>query len=289
MDFKAWWQWLINLFSSPVVVPTPEPVPTPVPPPVPPTTDPPPITPVPPVVTPPPVVVPPVVTPPPPPPPPVTPKFRYPADVFGKAWKLTLEDASEIKQPELATYTDSNFKLSSDGKGASMRAHYGAGHTSGSLNPRCELREMKADGKTAASWSCKSGTHKIVSIVQVDRLTEIRPHLVISQIHGSKDDVSVWRVEGSSLWLTVGDNNHGHLVTSSFKLGVPYTLEYNVSGGVISYRFNGQSVPWTLKASDTGCYAKVGAYVQANSKTAPGGSSSDYGQVTVYGATVTHS
>lgn len=82
----------------------------------------------------PPVTAPPVVVDPPPVTPPVVvgpgsgtgvpippkPVFRYPADVVGKGWKITLESGKEILQPALATYADDNFKINLDGQAPSF-------------------------------------------------------------------------------------------------------------------------------------------------------------------------
>lgn len=289
MDFKAFWEWLKRAFSgSPVPTPPPPaPFPPPVvppvvvPPPTPPVVDPPPITPPPPVITPPPVVVPPVVTPP--------PAFRYPAQVVGPKWKVTLEDGSEVKPPQLATYSDSNFRVSSDGLGAAMRCHYDSGHTANSANPRCEWRELTSDGKGNASWSARSGKHKMRHELVVNRLMDIRPITVIGQIHDSANDVTVFRLEGSTLYLTDGNSTHTFKVMSDFRLDARHSVAFSVESGVISYLLDDKLIPFTLKCSSSGLYFKAGNYAQANPKSAPGGKSSDYAEVTTYGLTVSHS
>lgn len=295
MSIKDFWQWLIGLFSSPVPTPPPAPFPPPVkpppavPPPTPPATDPPPIVPPPPVVTPPPVVVPPVATPPPPPPPPVTPKFRYPAQIVGPKWKVTLESGKDIKLPELATYSDSNFRVSDDGHGAMLRCHYGSGTTPNSKNSRCEWREMSSDGKSLASWSSTSGHHQMNADFTADRLMDARNHVVVAQIHDDTNDLTVFRLEGTKLWITSGNTAHIHLVTSDFRLGVRHSVGFDVSNGVVSYTYDGKLVPFTQKIKASGLYYRHGCYAQANPDTAPGGKKTDYAQVTTFGLTVSHS
>jgi poly(beta-D-mannuronate) lyase len=224
------------------------------------------------------------------------PATRFPADVFGKSWYLTVpvkdpDDgwAMEIEQPTLAQYTSKFCELSPDGTAAVFRVWHGGVTTSGSKNPRTELREQTTDGLKHASWSSKSGRHRMAVAGQVNRLTKVRPHVVIGQIHSSSDDVTVFRVEGNKLWITKGDEPHGYLLDSAFQLGKRYEIGFDVSGGVVSYFYNGQLVPFTLKAGFTGAYFKAGAYLQSNPTSAPSESTEEYAEVVITSATVTHS
>lgn len=250
----------------------------------------------------PPVTAPPVVVDPPPVTPPVVvgpgsgtgvpippkPIYRYPADLFGLNWKVTLESGSDIAQPKLATYSDANFRLNEAGTGVQMRVHFGGGTTPNSNNPRCELREMTPDGMGLASWSTTSGRHSLRTELTVDALAASRPHSVLSQIHNDSDDVTVFRLEGSSLWLTNANSTHGFNLTDSFEPG-RHVIGFDVENGVVSYFFDGMVPSFTLKSKATGCYFKAGTYLQANSKTDPSGKTSEYSQVTLYKVTVTHS
>lgn len=220
-----------------------------------------------------------------------SPTAKLPADVFGKNWKLTLpiNGAQEIEQPALATYTSKYCELTADGSGVVFRAWHGGDTTSGSKNPRSELREMSDDGKDEASWSSTKGNHTMTVSGQVNRLTKVKPQTVIAQIHDDSDDISVWRVEADKLWLTKGDTTHGYLVDPNFTLGKPYTLRYAVSGGVISYTYNGAVVPFTLKVKGSGWYFKTGVYLQSNPSTAPTESTSEYTEAVVRSVVVTHS
>lgn len=237
-----------------------------------------------------PVVTPPVVVDPPPPPVEVPPvgAYKFPADVVGTSWKVTLESGKDIVQPALATYSDANFKVSGDGLGAVLRAHYGAGTTTNSDNTRCEWREMQPGGTKLASWSAKTGIHTMRHELVVNRLMDIRPITVIGQIHSSSDDVTVFRLEGTSLYITSGNATHTYLVTSNFQLGARHSVGYVVSNGTISYVFDDERVPFSLKCSATGLYFKAGNYAQANAGTAPGGKTSDYAEVVTYGLSVSH-
>lgn len=220
----------------------------------------------------------------------------YPADVVGPNWYLTIPVvdpatgwAMMIRQPTLAQYVSKYFELDATGKAAVFRCWHGGATTSGSKNPRSELREMAdGTGKTMAAWSTTSGRHRMVVEGQVNRLTKVRPHVVIGQIHSATDDVTVFRVEGSNLWITNGNDPHGYLLDASFSLGARYQIGFDVSGGEVSFLYNQKLVPYTVKAATEGNYFKAGAYLQSNPTSAPGESTSELAEVVVYSVAVTH-
>jgi hypothetical protein len=224
-----------------------------------------------------------------------TPGGRYPSSVLDlRNWKLTLPltvdgKVKEILQPGLATYSDRHFSLTDAGDGARLRVWHGGGTTQNSNNPRTELREMQSDGVTKSEWSTTSGRHVCEIVGQVNRLTKVKPHVVIGQIHGGDDDVTVFRVEGTKLYITDGDNNHGFLLDDNFRLGQRYKIGFDVSGGVIRYIYNDVEVPFTLRSADSTCYFKAGNYLQSNPGTAPGESTEEYSEVVLYSVKVSHS
>ncbi len=224
------------------------------------------------------------------PPPPST-GVHYPADIFGPKWYLTLPTGTQgspdtVKMPALATYTSKFCELAPTG-GVAFRVWHGGVTTKGSPNPRSELRECNPDG-SLAKWSAAKGRHSMTIEGQINRLTKVRPHVVVAQIHGAADDVTVARVEGDKLWLTDGDNAHAYLLDAAFMLGKRYSIGIDVTGGVISYRYNGAPVPFTLKSTDAGCYYKTGAYLQSNPKSAPNESPSEYTEVVIFHVDVAH-
>jgi hypothetical protein len=181
---------------------------------------------------------------------------RYPADILGTRWYLTLPTGTQgspdtVKMPAFATYSSKYLELTPAGDGAVFRVWHGGVTTSGSPNPRSELRECNADG-SLAKWSAAKGRHSMTVEGQVNRLTKVRPHCVVAQIHGASDDVTVARVEGDKLWLTDGDNTHAYLLDPAFTLGKRYSIGIDVASGVISYRYNGAPVPFTLKSTRCG-------------------------------------
>ena len=206
-------------------------------------------------------------------------------------WKLTIPETKdgkvvEIRPPALATYSSKYFEKLPDGS-LRFRVWHGGGTTANSSNPRSELRERYNDDPEGY-WVAGKGRHSMEFTGQVNRLTKVKPHLVIGQVHDDADDVVVWRVEADKLWLTKGDDPHGYLVDPAFQLGKPYTCRYDIVDGTYSFTYNGQRVPYTLR-STAKSYFKVGAYAQTNPKTAPTESTDEYAEVILRSVTVTHS
>lgn len=217
---------------------------------------------------------------------------RYPADVLDLSnWYegLPIGDDGEPKnvyQPELATYhVDPWFTTTEDCSGVRFRAAVNGVTTSGSSYPRSELREMNGDDK--ASWSSTEGTHTMVIKEAVTHEPNDKPQVVAGQIHGSDDDISVFRLEGSSLYVTNGDDSNYKLVTDDYTLGTPFEAKFVVSDGTIKAYYNGDLVT-TLSKDFDGAYFKAGAYTQANCDKSDPCSDDNYGEVIIYDLTVTH-
>jgi hypothetical protein len=218
-----------------------------------------------------------------------------PSQVFDLSnWKLTLPIGSggsptEIKQPRLDTYSiDPWFHLNAEGTAIVFHVNHGGVTTSGSSNPRSELREMANNGMSGASWSSTSGTHTMAIEQRVTHLTNVRPHVVVGQIHDAKDDVTVFRLESNKLWITDGNKANAYLVDSNYQLGTRFTVKFEVSGGVVSYYYNDQKLNYTQHKSFSGAYFKAGNYLQSNPSTASGESNSAYSEVEIYDVQVTH-
>ncbi|WP_405060596.1 polysaccharide lyase family 7 protein [Kribbella sp. NBC_01505] len=216
---------------------------------------------------------------------------QVPADVLDLTnWKVTLPIGSsgsptEVKQPALDSYSnDPFFKVVGDG--VQFRAPVNGVTTSGSSYPRSELREM--NGSSNASWSSTSGTHTLVVRESFDHLPAEKPQLVGAQIHDADDDVSVFRLEGSSLYITNGDTTHHKLVTSSYVLGTVFEAKFAVGGGQVKAYYNG-TLQTTISKNFSGAYFKAGAYTQANCTNSSPCAATNYGQTTLTSVTVTHS
>jgi hypothetical protein len=222
----------------------------------------------------------------------------YPAQILDLTnWKETLPiddpDESgtqplEITQPQLATYALSPwFKVTSTCNGVQFRAAVNGVTTSGSSYPRSELREMTNNGADNASWSSTSGTHTMIISESIKNEPADKPEVVAGQIHDASDDISVFRLEGSNLYITNGNTSHYKLVTSSYVLGTKFEAKFVVSGGQIKAYYNGV-LQTTISSSFSGGYFKAGAYTQANCDNSSPCDSSNFGQVMIYSLTVTH-
>jgi len=213
----------------------------------------------------------------------------YPADVLNLTnWKETLpigsdEKPKEVTQPDLATYSiDPWFKANSACDGVQFRAAVNGVTTSGSGYPRSELREMTNNGSDTASWSATDGTHTMTIDEAITALPAEKPQVVAGQIHDASDDVTVFRLEGSKLYVTNGDTTHYKLVTDSYTLGTRFQAKFVASGGEIKAYYNG-TLEATLDNSSDGLYFKAGAYTQANCTNSSPCEDSNYGQVIIYG------
>jgi hypothetical protein len=147
---------------------------------------------------------------------------------------------------------------------------------------------MTDGGSASAGWSSTSGTHTMVLKEAFTKLPAGKPQVVGGQIHDASDDISVFRLEGSNLYVTNGNDPHFQLVTSDYVLGTAFEAKYVVSGGVIRAYYNGRLVA-TISKDFSGAYFKAGAYTQANCQDASPCSSGNYGEVLVYSLRVTHS
>lgn len=220
---------------------------------------------------------------------------EYPADVLDLTnWKVTLptgddEDPTEITQPELATFSAKPwFQADEDCGAVRFRAAVDGVTTGGSSYPRAELREMTDDGEEEASWSTDEGTHTLVVTEAFTALPEDKPHLVGAQIHGGDDDVTVFRLEGSKLYITDGDDTHHHLVTDDYELGTEFEAKFVVRNGKIDVYYNGERET-TISHDDDSNYFKAGAYTQANCGNSDPCDADNYGEVHISGIKVTHS
>jgi alginate lyase len=131
------------------------------------------------------------------------------------------------------------------------------------------VREMTSGGSANASWSSTSGTHTMEIRQAVTYLPVAKPHVVVGQIHDASDDVIVFRLEGSKLFV---DENGEPGPDRQIPIG--NGLHHEICRAQWRHR------------STSGCYFKAGCYTQSN--TDRGDSASAYGQVVIYNVTVTH-
>lgn len=207
-------------------------------------------------------------------------------------WKLTLPTGSqgapeEVGERNLSGYGGSPwFRTTPDCGGVAFRAPVDGVTTKGSSYPRSELREMGA-GDSAAAWSADSGTHWLAVTEAFTSLPEGKPEVVGAQIHDDKDDISVFRLEGTRLYVTDGDNPHYQLVTDDYQLGTVFDAAFLVTGGMVGAYYNGRLVA-QISRSFSNAYFKVGAYTQANCARVSPCDDGNYGETVVYALEVGH-
>jgi hypothetical protein len=216
-------------------------------------------------------------------------------------WKVTLplpkpdggKGPLEILQPDLAGYTQPTyFRPTPACDGVVFRAPVNAPTTSGSKNPRSELREMTDGGTGMAAWSSGAGTHRMTVVEAFTHLPNPRTDrgtagVVGAQIHDADDDITVIRLEGTNLWITKGDDTHHRLITDRYQLGTRFEITYEVSDGEVRVFYNGR-LQDTIAGRFRGAYFKAGAYTQANCSNSPPCSADNYGETTVYSVTTSH-
>lgn len=225
--------------------------------------------------------------------PPVAPTAKLPGQVFSLAsWKLQLPvstqrqgSVDEIKPAELNTYANGDFfYLNAQRNGVAFKAPANGATTKNSKYPRSELREMTADGHTEASWSNSSGVHTMNLRQAITHLPDVKSELVAAQIHDSKDDVIMVRLEGKRLFVESGGKNIGDLDTN-YVLGTVYTVKIVAENSTIKVYYN-DALKVTFDKKGSGYYFKAGCYTQTN--TTKGDSAASYGEVTIYDLSVSH-
>lgn len=204
-------------------------------------------------------------------------------------WYLTLPIGSPgspatVVQPALADYASRWFQLDPAGDGIVFTANAGGVTTANSAYPRSELREMS--GRSPASWSDTSGTHRMLLRQAVLALPLQKPEVVTAQIHDASSDVMEIKLVGTRL-VAAYDNGHSTFTLDpSYTLGTPYDLGIVAANGSIDVYYNGvRSGGFAQQGS--GWYFKTGCYVQSN--VAHGDESGVVGQVVLYAVQVDHS
>jgi hypothetical protein len=208
-------------------------------------------------------------------------------------WKLTLPVGStgkptEVNHPRADAPADPHWFGQTADHAVAFRAPVNGVTTSGSHYPRSELREMSDDGSTAAGWSSTSGVHTMRVVEAFTHLPSGKSELVGAQIHDASHDITVFRLEGTNLYITDDQNPHYKLVASGYQLGTPFEAKYVVSGGQVHAFYNGTEQATIAAPSLTGAYFKAGAYTQANCTNSSPCSDDNYGETLIYQLQVTH-
>ena len=224
----------------------------------------------------------------------------YPANILDLTnWKITLPigangtqtgTATEVTRPQLDTFSIyPYFRDDTDYSGVIFDANCGGATTRGSGYPRCELREMTNNGTTPANWSSSVGTSTMEIDLAVTHLPDVKAQMVVGQIHNASNDIIVFRLEGTRLFI-----NHngiaGITLDSNYLPGKRFKVKFIVSNNEVKSFYNGvlkEIYPVTF----SGAYFKAGAYVQSSckgSKQVIGELCNAYGEVIIYNITVKH-
>lgn len=208
--------------------------------------------------------------------------------ISGADWKITLPSAGggghakEVTGVAFDDYSDANFHADAT-EGAIFTASVTGFVTSGSKYPRSELNnDVAPDGL----WDAKHGRHEMWFVGAFLHLPAGRG-VVMGQVHGKSDDVSTFRLEGTKLYVTKGDDSHYHLVDSNYILGTKFTGLFNNFKGTLNVLYNGK-LQAAFATKGKGNYFKLGCYTQANGKNSSPAAASNYGQVHVYSVNTYH-
>jgi hypothetical protein len=228
----------------------------------------------------------------------------YPADFAGQRFqKLTLpldgpdsgRWADEIVPPRLDEFDLKPYCWVYEDRALIHTVYHGGATTSGSKNPRSEWRETNLNGSLAA-WDGRHGRHNLIlPSVAINRLTPVKPEIVLGQIHDGSNDVATLRAEGikdsagrltsrAKMYLAKGnDSEYRYLGTVSVRKTFNYG--FYVKDGMLHFGFNGTSwhpsAAFNIPVPDD-CYFKWGLYLQSNPETAPRESTRNYAQAAFY-------
>lgn len=219
---------------------------------------------------------------------------KIPADILDlSCWKITMPFSSEkkkgkaleIKHPDFLKYkAPNNFFVNSEKDGVVFRAHCTSATTKSSKYPRCELREMKPDGKTKASWTTSVGKHTMIIDQAITAVPPVKSHVVCAQIHDAKDDLMMVRLEGKKLFVErnkIGDV----MLDANYKLGTKFQIKIEAENGKVKVWYNKElKMDWQVSAE--GCYFKAGCYTQSN--PSKGDKPESFGEVVIYKLEVRH-
>jgi hypothetical protein len=215
---------------------------------------------------------------------------RFPAELIDASkWYLTLPTGAEgdpdtVSTEDLATYASEFFRLNDSKDGVVFTANAGGATTKNSKYPRSELREMI--GGENASWDGRSGTHTMELDQAITKTPSTKPDVIAGQIHGGADDVMQIHLSGKTLTVKYADGDKEVVLDPSYDLGQRFRVKIQSAGGHVKVWFNG-ALKADLPIFGAESYFKAGAYV--NSNTSKGASSSDVGQVVIYGLKISHS
>jgi poly(beta-D-mannuronate) lyase len=180
-----------------------------------------------------------------------------------KLWKLTLPVGRKGKPTETrAPFVDIPGILDKVADGYIMTCPVNGVTTPNTKYARCEFRELDSKGGLA-SWSSSTGVHTMEYSFKVIKYTPKKPHIVIGQVHDSKDDVLEVRFEHPRILVKQSSKLFG-VITPSYDGGI-VNVKMVFAGDTITITSSYSTSPIVCKVSKRkGCYFKVGNYIQSN-------------------------
>jgi hypothetical protein len=165
--------------------------------------------------------------------------------------------------------------------------------TSGATFSRAELREVNADGSSAA-FDALTGEHVIQGVTKIVHLPPTKPEVVVAQLHnGTTDRVAIrTQLIGGVTKLVVRIN--GSAVTprleETYVVGTEFAWKIRVIGGTVEVYYNDMGTPFLTSTAlvSTGSaswYFKSGMYNQSNATT---DAATEYGEAWLRALDVTH-
>lgn len=207
-------------------------------------------------------------------------------------------DIVEVSQAEIGSGYEhvGEFCMNSARNGVQFAVNLDAPTTSGSSNPRSELREVQTNGTTLASWAT-SGLNYVLAVIKITKVPDAENSICVMQVHDSSDDVMqiLTRNIGGQIKLCYrlnGDDDDAWVLDGSYAVGDEFVVALSIEDGVGKIYYASGSDPGLISGTPTvtcgsggipaistsgGCYFKVGAYPQRTADE----SSSDYASMEV--------
>lgn len=149
--------------------------------------------------------------------------------------------------------------------------------TPNSTEPRCELRETRADGSEMA-FDAMVGDHSLHTRARITHLPTTDPEVTVCQLHngvtGDRIVVRTQLISGETkLLCRINGTQTEERFSESYAVGTEFEVELRVlDGGLVEVYYGGSSTPIAtgqLEPSGAGAswYWKVGAYAAFNETT----------------------
>lgn len=174
-------------------------------------------------------------------------------------WKLTLPSAKETFDTDLSK--EPFYIVSLETEEITFFCESNSGTTPNTKYSRCELRELR-NGKLA-SWTTAQPNTLEFSF-KITSIPKLKPRIVIGQIHDSKDDLIELLADfQTGVYEVVHDSYHYGNLVEGIKQDVWYTVQISTNSEGIVVKCGKNIVKTTLEKSVSGCYFKLGNYLQS--------------------------